>query len=179
MSSVDAPSPPQPPVDVDSRGFWEATARHELAICRCQECRKWLHPPLERCRWCRGATAFEQVSGRATLHSFIVIRRAAVSGYQDVPYVVGLVELDEQPRLRISGRLVGVDPGGADVRIGERMVVDFEKLAGGPYTVHVFRPDPGDGAPPETDGTATAAPMPPGVADDAGASVQGQGRRGA
>jgi uncharacterized OB-fold protein len=63
-----------------------------------------MHPPLERCRRCGGPTAFEPVSGRGRVFSFIVVRHQAVPGHQ-VPYVVALVELEEQAGLRITGVL--------------------------------------------------------------------------
>jgi uncharacterized OB-fold protein len=63
-----------------------------------------MHPPLERCRRCGGPTAFEPVSGRGRVFSFIVVRHQAVPGHQ-VPYVVALVELEEQPGLRVTSVL--------------------------------------------------------------------------
>jgi uncharacterized protein len=136
---TDAASPPQPLPDADTARFWEATASGRLAMCRCQDCGLWLQPPLERCRRCVGPTAFEEVSGSGTLYSFIVQRQASVPGYLDqVPYTVGLVELDEQPGLRLPGRVVGIDP--EDVACGMRMKAELVALPGGDFIVPVFRP---------------------------------------
>src|SRR5690242_4903833 len=105
MASTDLP--PQPRPDVDTQPFWDAAAERELRLCRCLECRRWLHPPLERCNVCGSATAFEEVAGTGRLWSFIVERRGSVAGYVDsVPYVVGLVELDDQPGLRFPSLLL-------------------------------------------------------------------------
>ena len=131
--------PPQPVPDVDSAGFWEATAAGRLALCRCVECRVWLQPPLERCRQCAGETRFEDVSGRGAVYTFIVQRQPSVVGYVDaVPYVVALVELDEQPGLRLAGRIVGVDPEA--VTVGMRVEAEIVDLPGGDYRVPVFKP---------------------------------------
>jgi uncharacterized OB-fold protein len=131
--------PPQPAPDVDSEPFWAAAADGRLALCRCTECRRWLQPPLERCRHCEAATTFEPVAGTGTVYSFIVQRQASVVGYLDrLPYVVALVELDEQSGLRLPSRLVGVEPD--DVTVGMRVAVEFADLPGGDYTVPVFRP---------------------------------------
>ena len=131
--------PPQPLPDVDTLPFWEAAADGRLALCRCTECRAWLQPPLERCRHCEGTTAFEPVAGTGTVYSFIVQRQASVVGYLDaVPYVVALVELDEQTGLRLPSRLVGVEPEA--VTIGMPVTVEFADLPGGNYTIPVFRP---------------------------------------
>ena len=131
--------PPQPAPDVDTEGFWEATAEGRLALCRCTECRRWLQPPLERCRHCAGTTAFEEVAGTGTIHSFIVQRQPSVVGYADeIPYVVALVELDEQAGLRLPTRIVGIEPD--SVQVGMRVAAELVPLPGGDYTVPVFRP---------------------------------------
>jgi uncharacterized protein len=108
-------------------------------MCRCQSCGLWLQPPLERCRRCAGPTAFEDVAGTGLVYSFIVQRQAAVAGYLDqLPYVVALVELDEQPGLRLPTRIVGVDP--SEVACGMRVAAELTGLPGGEFTVPVFRP---------------------------------------
>jgi uncharacterized OB-fold protein len=99
-------APPEPLPDVDSVGFWDAARQGKLVISRCQDCRRWQHPPQERCRLCGGPVAFEPVSGRGTIYSFILVRQATVPGHQ-VPYVVAQVELIEQPGLRLTGVVRG------------------------------------------------------------------------
>ena len=131
--------PPQPAPDEDSRPFWSATAEGRLDVCRCRLCRRWLHPPLERCPACWGETAFEQVAGTGEVFSFIVVHQPAVPGYRDkLPYTVALVELDEQGGLRLPGRLVGIEP--EDVEVGLKVRAELEPLPGGDFTVAVFRP---------------------------------------
>jgi uncharacterized OB-fold protein len=130
--------PPQPAPDADSEGFWFATADGLLSICRCADCRRWLMPPLERCRHCGGPVAFEPVAGTGAVHSFIVVHYPAVPGFaEELPYVVALVELDEQPGLRLSARLVGVDPGA--VAIDQRVRAEIVDHPGGPHRIPVFR----------------------------------------
>lgn len=132
-------TPPQPEPDLDSEGFWRATAEGRLALCRCRSCGLWLQPPLERCRRCAGETAFEAVAGRGRLHSFIVVRHPAVPGYlEQLPYVVGLVELEEQDGLRLPARVVGFEPD--EVRVGQPVEAEIVPLAGGDHRVAVFRP---------------------------------------
>jgi uncharacterized protein len=73
-----------------------------------------------------------------TIYSFIVQRQPAVPGYLDViPYIVALVELDEQPRLRLPGRLIGIAPEA--VTRGMRVRAELVGLPGGDFTVPVFR----------------------------------------
>lgn len=67
----------------------------------------------------------------------MVVRRPSVPGFMEVPYVVALVELPEQPGLRVLARLVDVDADA--VEIGMPVSVEFEPLAGGDHHVPVFR----------------------------------------
>ena len=134
--------PPQPSPDLDTRRFWEATAAGTLALCRCGSCGHWHHPPLEHCRRCAAPTAFEPVSGHGTVYTFIVQRQPAVVGYFDrVPYAVAIVELDEQPGLRLTARVVDVDVD--DVHIGMRVGVRLDDLPGGDFRIPVFVPESG------------------------------------
>jgi uncharacterized OB-fold protein len=132
--------PPQPLPDPDSAGFWQATAAGRLALCRCTSCRLWMQPPLERCRACNAPTAFEPTVGRGSVYSFIVQHRGVTVGYIDrVPYVIGIVEFDEQVGLRLPGRIVDFDR--ADVHVGMRVRARLEPLRGGPFVVPVFAPE--------------------------------------
>ncbi len=123
--------PPQPVPDPDSVGYWDALAGGGLALCRCATCRTWMHPPLERCRRCGGATAFEPVSGAGAVHSFIVMHRASVPGQGPGPHVIAVVDLDDAPGARLSGRVAGAGPG--DVTIGDRVAMRVTPVAGGPF----------------------------------------------
>jgi hypothetical protein len=82
---------------------------------------------------------FEPVSGRGELYSYIVVRYPAFPAH-DLPYVVGLVELEEQEGLRLPARLA-VAPGQA--KIGMRLIVEAEVPAGATYPVPVLRPPVG------------------------------------
>jgi uncharacterized OB-fold protein len=137
MSSIAVP--PQPAPDADTAPFWEATAEGRLSLCRCQSCSLWLQPPLERCRRCGGPTAFEEVAGTGTIYSYIVQRQASVVGYVDaVPYVVAIVELDEQLALRLPARIVDVEP--EEMYVGLRVSCRLTALPGGPFVIPVFAP---------------------------------------
>lgn len=130
--------PPQPRPDFDTEGFWQAAQAGQLSMCRCQQCRVWLQPPLERCRECGGETRFEPVSGRGTIYSFIVVRHPAVPGYlESLPYVVAIVELEEQTGLRLPTRLLDADP--EKVQVGKPVVAELVDLPGGSYRVACFR----------------------------------------
>jgi uncharacterized protein len=134
--------PPQPLPNVDTEGFWEATRRGELALCRCRQCRSWMHPPLERCRSCSGETTFEVISGRGRIHSFIVMHRASVPGLGPPPHVVVLVEFDDAPGIRLTGMLTGV-PAEA-VEVGAPVQARIVEVPGGSFRAPEFVLDPGE-----------------------------------
>ncbi len=132
-------TPPQPLPDADSAGFWEATAKGQLALCRCDSCGLWMQPPLERCRKCNATTSYQPISGDGEVHSFIVQHRPVTVGYLDnVPYVVAIVEFDEQKGLRLPGRIVDIPHG--EVTVGMRVKARLDTLPGGDFVVPVFVP---------------------------------------
>ena len=109
--------------DADTAFFWAATARHELAILRCDRCGHFVHYPRPACSSC-GARALTptRVSGRGTVHSFTVTHRP-VPGFEP-PFVVALIELEEQPGLRMVSNIIGIEP--EDVRIEMQVEVSFQ-----------------------------------------------------
>ncbi len=127
---MSADVPPQPVPDPDTVGYWEALADGRLSLCRCEACRTWMHPPLERCRRCGRATSFEPVSGTGVVHSFIVMRRASVPGLGDGPYVIGVVDIDDAPGVRLSGH---IDAAPDAVTVGAPVVVRVVEVPGGPF----------------------------------------------
>jgi len=128
-------TPPQPLPDVDSQGYWDATAAGQIAICRCRDCRAWVHPPIERCRQCGGALAYEPISGSGSINSFIIMHRASVPGQGDAPHAIALIDLDDAPGVRLTGRITG-DP--ALVRVGDRVTAHLIDVVGGDYRIPEF-----------------------------------------
>ena len=106
-------SAPVPVVDQDSEPFWEAARAGRFVLCRSVRTGRWIHPPQETDPD-GGPVRFEEVSGRGEVFSFIVVRRSSAPGFE-APYVVGLIELAEQPGLRITA-IIDADP--EDVSVG-------------------------------------------------------------
>jgi len=127
--------------DIDSAPFWDGLRRHELAILRCAECRTFVHPPQASCPRCLSLGLVpEPVSGRGAVYSFTVANREFSPGIKP-PYVVALVDLEEQESLRLVTNLVNVAIG--DVRIGMAVCVLFCDLDIGAEqaTLAMFEPD--------------------------------------
>jgi uncharacterized OB-fold protein len=106
-----------------NRFFWQGGRENSLVLLRCRRCGFYLHPPSPVCPRDRATDVGpEAVSGRATVASFTVNHHPWLP--VPLPYVIGLVELVEQPGLRLTTNIVGCHPD--DVRIGMEVQVVFE-----------------------------------------------------
>jgi uncharacterized OB-fold protein len=84
-----------------------------------------VHPPGPICPVCRTRTLEPTpVSGRATVASYTVNHQPWIPGF-DPPYVVAIVEIDEQPSVRLMTNVVGCPP--EDVEVGMLVQVVFEQ----------------------------------------------------
>jgi uncharacterized OB-fold protein len=128
---------PLPRIDEESRGFWEACARHELYFQRCRRCSTQRFYPRAVCPTCLSdAVQWVRASGRGTVWSFTVTHQNQAPGFrEELPYVLAIVELAEGPRLVTN--VVGCDPGA--VRIGMPVEVVFEDVTP-EITLPRFRP---------------------------------------
>lgn len=124
------PSRAVPAVTDLTQPFWDAARAGRLAIQRCQDCKRYNHPPRPLCDACLSdKLAFEDVSGNGTVWSHTVMHQKSVAGFEEtVPYLTALIELDEQPMLLLPSNLLGVSPD--DVKIGRRVHVTFTPLDG-------------------------------------------------
>jgi len=115
-----------PAPDEASGFYWAAARRGELAVAACLPHGHLNFPPDVSCATC-GARELEPriVSGRGTVYSFTIVRQAFDPAFaSDVPYVIALVELEEQGGLRLLANLVGVHPEA--VAVGDPVHVVFE-----------------------------------------------------
>jgi uncharacterized OB-fold protein len=124
---------PLPVPDERSAPYWSAAAEHVLAIARCSRCAQLSHPPDIVCPRCQHPDpnfAFEQVGGGGTVKSWVVLHQSFLPGFDDlIPVVLVDVALDEQPDVRLIGRLL--DGADAPLSLGDRVHVAFEDLAPG------------------------------------------------
>lgn len=124
----DAPVRPRPPTDRDSAPWWDALARHELLVARCDACATWRWPPRAICGRCGALEwSFAPVSGRGTVASFVV-NRHGFGGAFPLPSTVLLVRLAEQDDLLLPGAWSGAADG-HDVTMGMPVVVAFADVA--------------------------------------------------
>jgi uncharacterized OB-fold protein len=130
------PVRPLPLLDELNRAYWCGGVDGRLHIHRCRTCAHYFHPPAPVCGSCYSReVGAEPVSGRGTVYSFTVNHQAWLPDFPP-PYVVALVELEEQDGLRVVSNIVGCDV--ASVRVGLPVVVEF--VAQADVHVPVFRP---------------------------------------
>jgi len=126
-----------------NRDFWTAGARGELRFWRCQDCGFYIHPPQPICPRCHSKNMkTEAVTGLATVASFTVNYQPWMPG-PELPYIVAIVEIVEQPSVRLTTNLVNVAPD--EVDIGMAVIVTFEHHPDpdGDVYLPVFEPNTG------------------------------------
>jgi uncharacterized OB-fold protein len=83
------------------------------------------------------------VAGTGTVYSFIVLHRESVPGQGPGPHVLAEIDLDGAVGVRLTGRVVGVEP--AQVAVGTRVSARIVDVPGGPFRQPEFVADAVDG----------------------------------
>ncbi|ROO87983.1 putative OB-fold protein [Actinocorallia herbida] len=128
---------PLPRITPETGFFWTSGADGHLRVQRCPGTGRWIHPPRPDSGPKGEYTPVPTpVSGRGTVFSYTVNHQPFLPAIEP-PYVVAIVELDEQEGLQLMTRLINCDP--EDVRIGQRVRVVFERH--GEVFLPLFEPD--------------------------------------
>lgn len=136
--SPDAPFRVLPKLTSRNEAFWTGGRAGELRIQRCTDCATWVHPPQPICPSCTGKNLeTPAVSGRATVATFTVNHQEWIPGSKD-RYVIAIVELEEEPSVRLTTNVVDCAP--EDVRIGMPVRAVFEERED--VWIPLFAPDP-------------------------------------
>lgn len=95
--------------DPEYAPFWSAAADHRLSLPCCGSCGRTSWPPRPVCPRCHADDwRWREHEPRGTLVTWVVVGLPTVSGFEDVPYVVAIIELDgfDDP-VRLVGELIG------------------------------------------------------------------------
>ncbi len=106
--------------------FWrQQVQRYNLIGTHCKSCNKYYYPPRNTCPFCRRDGDIEpyKFKGDGEIVSYTIIHTAAEGFEHQTPYVLGIVKLDEGPRLT-SQIVAEID----EVDIGTRVRPVFRKL---------------------------------------------------
>ena len=119
---------PQP--NPETQAFWGAAAAGKLVIGKCTACGQVQYSPRAVCPYCLSdKTELQQASGRGTVYTYSVMRRASI------PYAIAYVTLEEG----VSMMTNIVDCDLDQIRIGQAVRLVFKPSDGGP-PVPMFTP---------------------------------------
>src|SRR5687768_5886149 len=104
-----------PALNDHNRAFWTGGADGQLRVPFCAQCGVWVSPMAAECSDCDGALESRAVSGRGTVFTYTV-NHQPFNPAVPVPYVIAIVELEEQADLRIASNIVDCELD--SVRIG-------------------------------------------------------------
>jgi len=117
---------PIPIVTTDTAEFWNATAEGRLLLRHCNACAAAIWYPRPICPFCHSDdTEWRESSGRGSIYSFTIVRRATAEFADAVPYVLAYVELQEGPRLLTN--VVECDL--EELFVGQEVEVVFHKTS--------------------------------------------------
>src|SRR5262245_48664349 len=120
---------PLPQKQPENMPLWEGLAQREFRVPRCDQCGTWNWVPYPACRECLSeALTWTPISGRGTLFTYTIIHRGLGAFHRDVPYVVGLVQM-ELPEggkrdVIVLGNIVGVPHD--DLYVGMPLEMTFK-----------------------------------------------------
>ena len=117
---------PLPVPTPDTRPFWNGLGEGRVMLRHCRDCDTVFHYPRIVCPGCLSSNLdWRPARGTGTLYTYTVSRRPTHPLFADeVPQILAVVELDEQPGLWVMTNIVGCEP--ASVFIGQRVRAQFE-----------------------------------------------------
>lgn len=123
----------KPAINKANKPFWEGIKDEKFLLQECNTCSEVFFPPRILCPECLSDDLKHiESKGMGTLYAFTEIR-AKLPGIK-VPYIIGLIELDENP-----GRfLTRIDATYETLKIGQRMKVKYVHHKR--FSVHTFVP---------------------------------------
>jgi acetyl-CoA acetyltransferase/uncharacterized OB-fold protein len=113
-----------PQIDENNEFFWKSGEDGKLRFQRCSECGELRHPPAPVCAYCHSTEwAPAEVSGRAVIAGFTINEHTWMPTFPP-PYVIAIVAIEEDDRVRLTTNIVNCDA--ADVHVGMKVQVTFE-----------------------------------------------------
>jgi uncharacterized OB-fold protein len=142
--------PPVPQPGPLAEFFWDAVAEGRLDILRCDNCGHYVHYPRPICDACLSESLTPAtVSGRGTVYAWTAVMQAFHPYFVDkLPYLLAVIELEEQAGLKVTTNLVEVAED--KVWCGLPVEAVFTEICPG-FVLPFFRPaDPAAAASMET-----------------------------
>lgn len=129
-----------PVLTPENEFFWKAGAHGKLLFMQCPACGFYVHPPLPICPRCQSRDVAPQaVAGMATVVSFTVNRQIWEPGLE-APYVIAIVEIDEQRGLRLTTNIVNCAIDSVHIGMQVRVLFDQREDVWLPLFEPMFEP---------------------------------------
>lgn len=118
---------PQTIMDVE-KPFWDALEEGKLMLQHCKDCNHIQFPPSKICTECTSYNVeWIEAKGTGKLWSKVRFHKAYLKPYQDTPYGVSIVKLDEGPV--VTGRLA--EEYFDDIQLDDKVEIEFYKTTDG------------------------------------------------
>ena len=111
---------------IGSARYWrEVPQRYRYEAAKCTSCGKVFFPPRSVCNGCR-SQEFEKttLAKTGTVETFTVIRVAPTGFGDEVPYIVGIIKLDDG--VKLTAQIVDCDP--ESVEMGTPVRLEFRRV---------------------------------------------------
>lgn len=118
--------------------FWDSLRAHQVRVQRCSTCGTYRYQPKEVCARCQSRAAqWSPISGRGTVYTYTVIRRAPTPAYEaGLPYAIVHVTMEEN--FRMAATMRGMDPDAVRIGLPVRLAYDDVTTE---WTLFVFEPE--------------------------------------
>ena len=128
---------PMPPLNRDSKPFWDSMKEHNMRLQRCVGCGKIRHYPRPVCDSCYSMEYdWVRASGKGKVHTWTVSEHAFHPGFlAALPMTLATVELEEG--VRVCAQMRDVEPG--QMAVDMAVELGYEDT-GANFTLPVFRP---------------------------------------
>ena len=139
--STEVPFRILPKLTDHNRDFWQGGERGELKFWRCQDCKFYVHTWQPICPQCHSKNLkTEVVSGCASVATYTVNHQPWMPG-PELPYVVAIVEIVEQPSVRLTTNLVNIAPDAVEIGMPVRVTFEHHTDPEGDVWIPLFEPD--------------------------------------
>ena len=120
-----------------SKRYWNELKEEKFIYQTCDDCNSPIFYARVVCPNCLSdKLSWEEASGKGEIYSFTIVYRTAAQGFkEDVPYAVGLIDLDEG--IRVTGNIIGWDNPG-EVQIEQEVSIEYHHVSD-EVTLPVFR----------------------------------------
>lgn len=122
--------------EVSIPSTWRTIApRYRLTGSKCLNCDELFFPPRGICLRCGSSTQNGiSFSGVGEVLAYTVINAAPAGFQKETPYIIGIIELEEGPR--VTAQIVDIDPN--DISEGMQVQMAFRRYAAPPNSKSVI-----------------------------------------